>query len=65
MRERHSKPTRKPTKTVLGRKAFAAISAVEGLKLDPAGRKRVSAAASTDQRRAEVRRAYLERKKRT
>jgi len=65
MQRRPSKRISKPTGTVLGRKAFAAISAVERLKLDSGGRKRVSSAVSTDQRRAEVLRAYGERKKRT
>jgi len=51
-------------KTALGRKAFAAISAVEGLKLDRDGRKRVSASAPIDQRRADVLRAYSEHKSR-
>ncbi len=43
---------------VLGRSAFAAISAVEGLKLSAAGRKRISGSASADQRRADVLKAY-------
>ena len=43
----------------LGRSAFAAISAVEGLKLSGAGRKRVSSPLSLDERRAEVLSAYL------
>jgi hypothetical protein len=45
---------------VLGRKAFAAITAVEGLKLNAAGEKRFSKMGqlSSAQRRAEVIRAY-------
>jgi hypothetical protein len=46
--------------TVLGRRAFEAISAVEGLKLSSAGRKRVSGSAPIEQRRAEVLRAYMD-----
>ena len=49
---------------VLGSKAFAAISAVEGLKLSAAGKKRLRAMdeqrLTPDQRRAEVIRAYME-----
>lgn len=48
--------------TVLGRSAFAAISAVEGLKLSPAGRERLKGPTSSDQRRAEVLRAYTDLK---
>jgi hypothetical protein len=44
---------------VLGLKRFAAISAVEGLKLSKNGRARVSAPISTQQRRAQIIRAYL------
>ena len=47
---------------VLGRKAFEAIAAVEGLKLSEASRSRVSkllaSGLSADQRRAAVIRAY-------
>jgi hypothetical protein len=45
---------------VLGRKTFAAISAVEGLKLSPAGSRRMKKTGhlTPDQRRAEVIRAY-------
>lgn len=50
------------TGRVIGAKAFAAISAVEGLKLSPAGKKRLAASKSRKltgaQRRAEVVRAY-------
>jgi hypothetical protein len=47
---------------VLGLKRFAAISAVEGLKLSVKGRKRVSAALSNEKRRADIIKAYLEPK---
>ena len=49
---------------ILGRKAFAAITAVEGLKLNAAGEKRFSKMGqlSADQRRAEVIRAYNDSK---
>ncbi len=47
---------------IIGAKAFAAITAVEGLKLSPAGKKRLAASKSRDlthaQRRAEIVRAY-------
>lgn len=44
----------------LGAKAYAAIAAVEGLRLDEAGRKRLDKTKGLpgDQRRAEVLRAY-------
>jgi hypothetical protein len=44
--------------TILGHKAFAAISAVEGLKLTPRGRERVHKNTPTEQRRADVIRTY-------
>ena len=49
---------------ILGRKTFAAISAVEGLKLSAAGTRRLKKTAQLmpDQRRAEVIRAYKGRK---
>ena len=47
---------------MLGARAFAAISAVEGLKLTSAGRKRVQGSAPIEQRRAEVLRAYMDLK---
>jgi hypothetical protein len=49
---------------VLGRKTFAAISAIEGLKLSVAGIRRMKATGqlTPDQRRAEVIRAYAGRK---
>jgi len=49
----------KTAREVLGLKTFAAISAVEGLKLSAKGRKRVAGPLSTTKRRAEVLRAYL------
>jgi len=49
---------KKPTARPLGRKAFVAISAVEGLKLSRAGRERVSSKEPLETRRAEVIRAY-------
>ncbi len=58
MKKRVQKETIKSKSTVLGRKAFAAISAVEGLKLTEDGRKRVSRAFTTEKRRAEVLKAY-------
>jgi hypothetical protein len=57
-REEKSPAPSKPH--VLGRKAFAAITAVEGLRLNAAGEKRFSKMGqlSAAQRRAEVIRAY-------
>ena len=57
------KPLARDKGTVLGARAFAAISAVEGLKLGAASRKRLQALQddpklTPDQRRAEVRKAY-------
>jgi len=51
---------------VLGRKSFAAISAVEGLKLSDAGTRRLKKASrlSPEQRRAEAILAYKSRKER-
>jgi hypothetical protein len=46
----------------LGARAFAAISAIEGLELTAAGRKRVRSRAPTEQRRAEVLRVYRDLK---
>jgi hypothetical protein len=57
-----SKP--KALSPILGRGAFAAISAVEGLKLTPAGQRRISIAQTQDDRRAEVLKAYRDAKKR-
>ncbi len=47
------------TSSVLGLKRFAVISAVEGLKLTPRGQKRVASGESTEKRRADVLKAYL------
>jgi hypothetical protein len=47
---------------VLGLKRFAVISAVEGLKLTRKGQKRVASGASTEKRRADVLKAYLDLK---
>jgi len=54
----------KKASTVLGLKTFAAISAVEGLKLSASGRKRVAGPLGTERRRAEVVKAYLDLKDR-
>lgn len=50
-----------PHPYVLGRKTFAAITAVEGLKLSVAGERRLAETGmlTPDQRRAEVIRAYM------
>lgn len=54
--------SRKPKSRVLGTKAFAAICAVDGLRLNAASRKRLellkAAGLTTEERRAEVLRAY-------
>lgn len=59
---RNKKPKRTAKGAVLGAKAFAAISAVEGLRLSSASKKRLTALKSRklsqDERRAEVLRAY-------
>jgi hypothetical protein len=51
------------TKTALGAKTFAAITAVEGLKLSAESKKRLTSLKASgltnDLRRAEVLRAYL------
>jgi len=47
------------TSPVLGLKRFAVMSAVEGLTLTAKGRKRVASGASTEKRRADVLKAYL------
>jgi hypothetical protein len=62
MRKPSKKPGGKSQQTILGRRAFEAISAVEGLKLTTAGRKRVHASASIEQRRQDVLRAYMDNK---
>ena len=62
---RMSSPPRKSkahSARVLGREAFAAITAVEGLELSPESKRRLatlrSSGLSTDEQRAEVLRAY-------
>lgn len=66
-RTKSRKPGKKSNRSaasgrVLGAKAFASITAVEGLKLSPAGKKRLSSSKSRKlspaKRRAEVVRAY-------
>lgn len=54
-------PLKRPA-SVLGLKTFAAISAVEGLKLSSPGRKRVMQPLPTAKRRANVIKAYLDLK---
>lgn len=53
---------RRATKTALGPKAFAAITAVEGLKLSAASKTRLSTlkakGLTNEERRAEIIRAY-------
>jgi hypothetical protein len=60
-----SSPSKKspvPSSHVLGNKAFAAITAVEGLELSAASKRRLDAlrhsSLSAEERRAEVLRAY-------
>jgi hypothetical protein len=53
---------RTPPSPVLGLKRFAVMSAVEGLKLTRKGRKRVASGESTEKRRADVLKAYLDLK---
>lgn len=56
------KKSAKPKSRVLGPKAFAAISAVEGLRLSTVSRRRLETLKATglsaEERRAEVLRAY-------
>lgn len=54
---------RSSSSRVLGSRVFAAISAVEGLKLTNEGRRRVEGEAPLERRRADVLRAYMEPKK--
>ncbi len=63
MRKKSFESKRASEPTALGPRAFAAISAVEGLKLTPAGRRRVEGAAPIEQRRTEVLRAYMDLKR--
>ena len=57
-----SRVSRKKPATVIGAKAFAAITAVEGLKLSDASRRRVDRLKASglpgEERRAEILRAY-------
>ena len=62
MQKRQAKSTSKTALSVLGRKAFAAITAVEGLKLTAGGQRRISSPLSSEQRRSEVIKAYLDLK---
>lgn len=62
MRKKPSEPKGRWAFTVLGPRVFAAISAVEGLELTPAGRKRVHSSAPIEERRAEVVKAYTDLK---
>jgi hypothetical protein len=64
MKKRSPKAGGRRDSKVLGSVAFAAISAVEGLELTPAGRKRVLKSTPPDERRAEVLRAYANAKTR-
>jgi hypothetical protein len=50
------------TSAIVGLERFAVMSAVEGLALTAQGRKRVCAETSTEQRRANVLKAYLDLK---
>ena len=59
MRRKPFESKRGGESATLGARAFASISAVEGLKLTAAGRKRVEGGAPIEQRRAEVLRAYM------
>ncbi len=58
MKKRVPTEALKSKSTVIGRKAFTAITAVEGLALSKAGRKRVSGSLTTEKKRAEVLKAY-------
>jgi hypothetical protein len=64
MKQRNDSPVMPIARRVLGHRAFAAISAVEGLKLSREGRERVESQAPVDHRRSEILRAYAEVKKR-
>ncbi len=63
MQKRQSKMGSASQRTTITRGAFAAITAVEGLKLSPEGQMRVFKATTTDKRRAEVLKAYTGAKK--
>jgi len=62
MSKRPSKSASRSAARVLGAKTFAAIAAVEGLRLNKTSKKRLAAlkasSLSQDERRAEVLRAY-------
>ena len=58
MKNRNLKTSPAVANTILGRKKFAAISAVEGLRLDSAGLERTGGSASLKQRREAVLEAY-------
>jgi len=62
MQKREIKSNSKTASSVLGRAAFAAITAVEGLELTAGGRKRISSPSPPEQRRSEVIKAYLDLK---
>jgi hypothetical protein len=64
VKKRHREAPPSKAKSTLGRDAYIAISAVEGLKLGRDGRKRISAPGSTRERRASVLRAYAEQQAR-
>lgn len=57
-----AKTSKKPASRVLGTRAFAAITAVEGLRLTASSRRRLdmlkASSLSAEERRAEVLRAY-------
>jgi hypothetical protein len=57
---------KKAASRILGKETFAAITAVEGLSLSAEGKRRlsISKGLSSDQRRAEVIRAYVSDRKR-
>jgi predicted RNA-binding protein with PUA domain len=60
MHKRPRKLSKKTSLRILGRETFAAISAVEGLKLTRAGHRRIASPHTSDHRRAEVMKAYLD-----
>ena len=66
MSKRADKATKAAGSRVLGGKAYAAIAAVEGLRLGPASKKRLATLKAgdltPDQRRAAVLRAYTQSK---
>jgi hypothetical protein len=64
MNRRASKKGTPVRKIAISRSAFAAITAVEGLKLSPEAEKRVFETATIEKRRAEVLKAYTGAKKR-